>query len=98
MIANEASTEKLVTDLKRVVQDSEELLKDSAGVVSEKARDVRQRLSQTLQSAKATCRRLEEKAIDGAKATDKVIRTHPYESIGAAFGIGLLIGVLVMRK
>src|SRR2546425_9714641 len=39
MIANEASAEKLVTDLKRVVQDSEELLKDSAGVVSEKARD-----------------------------------------------------------
>jgi len=27
-----------------------------------------------------------------------VIRTHPYESIGVAFGIGLLIGVLVTRK
>jgi ElaB/YqjD/DUF883 family membrane-anchored ribosome-binding protein len=98
MIANEASTEKLVTDMKRVVQDSEELLRDSAGVVSEKARDMRQRLSHTLQSAKATCRRLEEKAIEGAKASDKAIRAHPYESIGAAFGIGLLIGVLVMRK
>jgi len=27
-----------------------------------------------------------------------VIRTHPYKSIGVAFGIGLLIGVLVTRK
>jgi ElaB/YqjD/DUF883 family membrane-anchored ribosome-binding protein len=98
MTANEVSTDKLVTDLKRVVRDSEELLKDSAGAVGEKARDVRERLSQTLESAKATCRRLEEKAIEGAKATDKVIRTHPYESIGVAFGIGLLIGVLVTRK
>ena len=98
MTANEVSTDKLVTDLKRVVRDSEELLKDSAGAVGEKAGDVRERLSQTLESAKATCRRLEEKAIEGAKATDKVIRTHPYESIGVAFGIGLLIGVLVTRK
>ena len=56
------------------------------------------RLSQTLESAKVACRRLEEKAIEGAKATDKVIREHPYQSIGVAFGIGLLIGVLVTRK
>ena len=34
----------------------------------------------------------------GAKATDKVIREHPYQSIGVAFGIGVLIGVLVTRK
>src|SRR5262245_48594199 len=98
MDANEASTEKVVTDLKRVVSDSEELLKDSAGAVGEKAREMRERLAQTLESAKVACRRLEEKAIEGAKATDKVIREHPYQSIGLAFGIGLLIGVLVTRK
>ena len=98
MNANEASTEKLVTDLKRVVSDSEELLKDSAGTVGEKAREMRERLAQTLESAKVVCRRLEDKAIEGAKATDKVIREHPYQSIGLAFGVGLLIGVLVTRK
>ena len=98
MTKNEGSTEKLVTDLKRVVRDSEELLKDSAGGVGEKALDLRERLSQTLESAKATCRRMEERAIEGAKASDKVIRAHPYESIGIAFGLGLLIGVLVARK
>ena len=69
MTANEVSTDKLVTDLKRVVRDSEELLKDSAGAVGDKAHDLRERLSETLESAKATCRRLEEKAIEGAKAT-----------------------------
>src|SRR5438128_12321232 len=98
MPANEVSTDKLVTELKRVVRDSEELLKASAGVVGEKAHEVRERLTRTLEAAKATCRRLEEKAIEGAKATDKVIRAHPYESIGVALGIGLLIGVLVTRK
>ena len=98
MSANEASTEKLVTDLKRVVHDSEVFLQDSAGAVGEKAHALRERLAETLESAKVACRRLEEKAIEGAKATDKVIREHPYQSIGVAFGSGLLIGVLVTRK
>jgi len=98
MNANEASTGELLTDQKRVVRDSEKLLKDSAGAVGDKAHEFRERLEQTLESAKGACRRLEDKAIEGAKATDKVIRTHPYESIGVAFGIGLLIGVLVTRK
>ena len=98
MNINEVSTDKLVTDLKHVVRDSEELLKASAGVVGDKAHEMRERLTRTLETAKATCRRLEEKAIEGAKATDKVIREHPYQSIGAAFGIGLLIGVLVTRR
>lgn len=98
MTVNDVSTERLVTDLKRLVRDSEELLRDSAGAVGEKAHALRERLSETMEAAKLTCRKLEEKAIEGAKATDKVIREHPYQSIGVAFGVGLLIGVLVTRK
>jgi len=41
---------------------------------------------------------LEEKTKEAAKATDRTIREHPYESIGIAFGVGLLIGVLVARR
>ena len=59
---------------------------------------MRERLAKTLESAKDACRRLEEKTIEGAKATDRVIREHPYPSMGVAFGIGLLVGVLVTRK
>lgn len=94
----EASSERLVNDLKRVVQDSQELLHDSAAVAGEKAHELRERLAETLEAAKDTCRRLEEKAREGARATDKVIREHPYQSIGIAFGLGVLIGVLVTRK
>ena len=95
---SEVSTEKLVGDLKVIAHDTEELLKASAGQMGEKAHEARVRLTAALESAKAACRRLEERAIESAKATDKVIREHPYQSIGAAFGIGLLIGVLVTRK
>ncbi len=98
MSANEVSKEKLVSDVKVVVQDAEDLLRATAGEVGEKAKEARVRLGAALESAKASCRKLEEKAVAGAKATDQLIREHPYESIGIGFGIGLLIGLLISRK
>lgn len=98
MNATELNTEKLFTDLKRVMHDSEELLHATKDAVGDKAHEIRERLTDGLDAAKQSCRRLEEKAIDSAKAADKTIREHAYQSIGVAFGVGLLIGVLVTRK
>jgi ElaB/YqjD/DUF883 family membrane-anchored ribosome-binding protein len=92
------ANERLVSDLKAVVRDAEELLKATAGQAGEKISEVRARLATALESAKATCHRVEEKTIAAAKATDQTIREHPYQSIGIAFGVGLLLGVLVARK
>jgi len=47
---------------------------------------------------KAMFQRAEEKAVERAKAADKVIREHPYHTVGLAFGLGLLIGILARRK
>ncbi len=92
------NTEQIVQDLKAVARDAEELVKATAGEVSERTREARARLATALESAKQTCARWEEKAIEEAKATDKIIREHPYQWVGAAFGLGVLIGVLVARR
>jgi ElaB/YqjD/DUF883 family membrane-anchored ribosome-binding protein len=92
------ANERLVRDLKAVIHDAEDLLKATAGQAGEKLTEARDRLTAALESAKGTCHRLEEKTVAAAKATDLCIREHPYESIGVAFGLGLLIGVLVGRK
>jgi ElaB/YqjD/DUF883 family membrane-anchored ribosome-binding protein len=97
-MSDDASTEKIMTDLKVLTRDAEALMQATAGQAGEKVSELRSRLSAALETAKATCHRLEEKAIAGAKAADKTIREHPYESIGVAFGVGLLIGVLVGRR
>jgi ElaB/YqjD/DUF883 family membrane-anchored ribosome-binding protein len=47
---------------------------------------------------KAVMQRAQEKAVERAKAADKVIRERPYQTIGLAFGLGLLIGILARRK
>ena len=55
-------------------------------------------LRECVEGTKATCRRLGNKVADGAKATDKVIRQHPYQSVGIAIGLGLVIGLLAGRR
>ena len=97
-MTDESNIEKITTDLKTLSHDAEALMHATAGQAGEKAKELRERLATALQSAKATCQRVEAKAVAGAKVADKTIREHPYESIGVAFGIGLLIGVLVGRR
>ena len=35
-----------------------------------------------------------ERAIAGAKSTDKAVRQYPYQTIGIVFGLGVLVGIL----
>jgi len=97
-MTTQEANQRLATDLKVVMRDAEDLLKATAGQAGEKVSEVRARLSGAIESAKVTCHNLQDKTVEAAKATDKVIRSHPYESIGVAFGVGLLIGVLVTRR
>ena len=97
-MTNEANMQKLMSDLKTVVRDTEAILQATAGQAGEKLSELRERLSSGLETVKATSRRLEENTVAGAKTVDRTIREHPYESIGVALGVGLLIGVLVGRR
>ncbi len=94
----EQSTEKLLEDLKQVVRDGEDLLKAGVEDLSERGAVAREKLAAALEVARDTQRRLQERAVAGAQATDRVIREHPYESIGIAFGVGLLFGVIMCRR
>ncbi len=89
---------RLAGDLKLVMRDAEDLLKATAGEAGDKVKEVRSRLASAMESARETCEKLQDKTLEAAKATDHVIREHPYESIGVAFGLGLLIGLLVARR
>lgn len=94
--------ERVMADLKSLVRDSEDLLKATAGDVSEKAKEARARVTAALDRARSTCNEMQDQTFATAKAAadkaDTMIRTHPYESLGVAFGVGLLIGVLVTRR
>ena len=94
----EVTRQKLLRDMKVVLHDAEALIIATAGDISERTKEARVRLGAALERAKESCHKMEAKAIASAKATDRIIREHPYQSIGLAFGLGLLVGVLVNRK
>jgi ElaB/YqjD/DUF883 family membrane-anchored ribosome-binding protein len=60
-------------------------------------RDLRAKLETATEKAKEVCQRLQDETVAAAKATDKAVREHPYQAIGVAFGVGVLIGVLASR-
>ncbi len=60
--------------------------------------ELRQKLEATLEKAKEVCENLQNKTVNAAKATDEAVHEHPYQAMGIAFGLGVLIGVLAARS
>jgi ElaB/YqjD/DUF883 family membrane-anchored ribosome-binding protein len=59
--------------------------------------ELRAKLEAATEKAKVLYQRLQDKTTAAAKATDEAVREHPYQAIGVAFGVGVLIGVLAAR-
>jgi ElaB/YqjD/DUF883 family membrane-anchored ribosome-binding protein len=95
-------TDKLMQDLKVVVNDAEALLKATAGSASEGASELRSKVQASLTQAAQNLRHMEEAALEKAKAAghaaDDYVHEHPWKSIGAAAGVGLIIGLLIGRR
>ncbi|SPE55147.1 conserved hypothetical protein [Verrucomicrobia bacterium] len=66
--------------------------------VHEEKGELRAKLDGVIEKAQAVCERLKEQTVAAAKASDKAVRENPYQAIGIAFGVGLLIGVLARRS
>jgi len=94
-LGNSEKAEKTMHDLGSAVREGQALLDDDAG---ETTSELRAKLKAAVDKAKALYDRLEEKSVAAAKATDRAVREHPYEAMGLAFGVGLLIGVLAARS
>jgi ElaB/YqjD/DUF883 family membrane-anchored ribosome-binding protein len=94
--------ERVCGDVKMLARDAQGLLKATAGDVSNKSKEFRARVTRTLERAWATCGELRNQTAVTAKAalkkTDDTLRAHPYESIGLAFGAGLLFGIQSKRR
>lgn len=89
LISEEASLEKLVDDLERVVQGADDFAREIGGGLAEHTRnDVARRL----QRMKEGCRRINSKIVSKARATDRLVRKNPYIFVGAAILLGMVVG------
>jgi ElaB/YqjD/DUF883 family membrane-anchored ribosome-binding protein len=99
---NEVTTDQLLTDLKTVMSDAEALLRATSAQTGEKIQEVRARTEESLRQAKARLSSIEDEALRRARevadATDEYVRENPWQSVGIAAGIGLLLGLLLARR
>ena len=93
-----AELDKVIGGLNTLGHDADRLVKATAVDAKEGLFEARVRLDKALASARGTCERTEQKVRRGIKLTDECVRSNPYETIGVAFGAGLLIGVLTMWR
>lgn len=98
----DVTTDQLVADLKTVMEDAEALLKATSTLTGEKIQEVRARAEESLRQAKVRLAEVEEEAMRRAReiaaAADDYVRENPWQSVGIAAGIGLVLGVLLSRR
>ena len=85
-------------DVGILAEDARALMAATADVAGEKVAEARKRLSAALESGKELYGRARDKAVEGARAADEVVREHPYQAIGIALGLGALFGFLMARR
>jgi len=83
--------EKLSEDAQAVLTATAELAQDGAG-------EVRKRLSDALDAAREMYGVAQKKAVQSVKAADRAVRENPYQALGIALGVGILLGYLYGRR
>ena len=101
-MARKVTGDRLLKELQTVVEDAEALLHATATQTGEKVEGIRARAKDSLHKAKSRLAEAEDEALEqmreAAASTDEYIRSNPWQAIGVAAGIGLLLGLLVSRR
>lgn len=92
------ATQAISNDMGQLAEDARALMTATADVAGEKVGEARKRLAAALESAKEIAGSVRDRAVEGAKAADVVVREHPYQAIAIGVGIGALVGFLIARR
>jgi ElaB/YqjD/DUF883 family membrane-anchored ribosome-binding protein len=97
----EGSADKLVSDLKALIGDTEALLKATANQAGEQVAAIRRRIEESLKEGKETLADAEdiliERTKDAAEAACDYVQKNPWSAVSIAAGIGLVLGLLIRR-
>jgi ElaB/YqjD/DUF883 family membrane-anchored ribosome-binding protein len=101
-MTNDVTTAKLREDMATVLRDAEALIKASAGQGGEKLAEAQTRIRHSLDAAKERLREAERSAVrhgeEALHATEDYVRRNPWQAVGIAAGVGLVLGVLLARR
>ena len=94
--------ENLIGDFKALMADAEDLIKATASHEDSPLSSIRSKALDTLNNAKESLSSVEgtltEKAKVVAEGADEFVHRNPWEAVGVAAGLGLLIGLFIRRR
>ncbi len=94
-----ASPRELVENLRELINEAEKMIVETASAqMDETVAELREQLEMKLDHLRANYRDAEERLLTTAAAADQSIRQKPYQAMGIAAGVGILIGMWMSRR
>ena len=93
-----SAEDRLVDELHEVVGEAEALLKATANSSGAGSRELRARVEASLGQARQRLHELQDKARAAGKATDAYVHTNPWQAVGMAAAVGVVVGLLISRR
>lgn len=91
----------LMDDFQALVRDTEKLLADTANLAGDQADELREQIHDRLLQARETLQLTQDSVRQRSQAAlgsaEQYVQENPWQAVGIAAGIGLLIGLLSKR-
>ena len=96
------SSDQLIGEFKALMADAEALIKATEGHADGAIGSIRSKALETIAGAKESLAGIEGQLADNPKAAaasaDDFVHRNPWEAVGVAAGLGLLIGLFIRRR
>lgn len=101
-MTTELNKKRLESDFERVIADTEALLKATANQGGDMLNEARSKAEESLNLLKLRMAEaqsaLAAKTREACRATDEYVHEKPWQSVGTAAFLGLMVGLLVGRR
>lgn len=98
----ENRTSEMLDESQELLQDAEQLLAQAAAAGGSEAQALYARVAERLRVAKGQIIHAEEQVVKhakhAAKVTDNYVHEHPWQAVGIAAAVGVLVGMLISRR
>lgn len=89
-------------EVKKSLDEAERLMREAADATGDKAGEMREAAMRSLRQTRETLQDTQDAILESGrqavKATDHYVHDNPWQAIGVAGIVGLLVGLLVSRK
>jgi len=100
--ASSAARDRLMGDLKNVIQEAEAWIQDASQTQHEPDPEVRARFEDSLRTAKTDLLKLQDSMLArgklAAQSANIYLKDNPWKAIGLGAALGVIAGMLISRK